>query len=168
MHDNNSELQTIEYQRPSQIQQEELISFISLPHYELHKLVNDSCIIIAYLRGLSDKNQQTEQWCQIKNITQSFQGSFDITEWSLENFIICSGLWKEHWSGPHSLCSSQFGLHLQKFVDNAQMLHLHRRFVYCNFRFDFQPRQSSSLIAKFDIMCTDQLKFIWKDFNLWN
>ncbi len=50
MHDNNSELHPIEYQRPSQIQPEELISFISLPHYELHRLANDSCTFITYFK----------------------------------------------------------------------------------------------------------------------
>lgn len=41
MLDSNSEPQLVEYHRSSDIQPEELVSFISLPHYELHKLIND-------------------------------------------------------------------------------------------------------------------------------
>lgn len=45
-----SDVQTVEYQRPSEIQPEDMVSFISLPHYELHKLINDSCKYSLYFR----------------------------------------------------------------------------------------------------------------------
>jgi hypothetical protein len=51
MLDGNSEPQPGDYVRASDIQPEELISFISLPHYELHKLINDP--------GISSSIQKT-------------------------------------------------------------------------------------------------------------
>lgn len=50
-----SDVQTVEYQRPSEIQPEDMVSFISLPHYELHKLINDSCNLLSYSESFLNK-----------------------------------------------------------------------------------------------------------------